>query len=76
MVYVLSAYTVTSFTCMLDFGVRGAARSEVAIKAATTNATVVKKPKTFWRRTRVECMVAGCEDGFVEDVVLSGHVVR
>lgn len=29
-----------------------------AIKAATTNATVVKNPKTFWMRTTEECMFA------------------
>jgi hypothetical protein len=37
-------------------GVRGARRSEAAIKAATTKATVVKKPKVFWSRTRDEYM--------------------
>lgn len=40
----------------LALGVRGAMKSEAAIKAATTNATVVKKPKTFCARTRVECI--------------------
>lgn len=38
-------------------GVRGLRRSEAAMKAATTNATVVKKPKAFWRRTTEEYMV-------------------
>jgi hypothetical protein len=33
-------------------GVRGAVKSERATKAATANATVVKKPKTFWMRVR------------------------
>jgi hypothetical protein len=28
-----------------------------AITVATVKATVVKKPKTFWRRTSVECIV-------------------
>ena len=28
-----------------------------AIAAATAKATEVKKPKTFWMRTRLECMV-------------------
>jgi hypothetical protein len=37
-------------------GVRGARRSVAAIKAATTKATVVKKPKAFWMRTTDEYM--------------------
>lgn len=39
-------------------GVREERKSELAIRAATTNATVVKNPKTFWARTIVECIVA------------------
>ena len=27
------------------------------MRPATANATVVKKPKTFWSRTREECIV-------------------
>lgn len=42
----------------LAFGVRGVIISVNAIKAATAKATVVKKPKTFWARTTVECMIA------------------
>lgn len=38
-------------------GVRGARKSEAAIKLATTKATVVKKPKAFWRRTMEEYIV-------------------
>ena len=38
-------------------GVRGARKSEAAIRAATTKATVVKKPKAFWTRTSEEYMV-------------------
>lgn len=38
------------------FGVRGARRSDAAIKAATTKQTVVKKPKTFWARTMEVCI--------------------
>lgn len=40
-------------------GVRGEKRSEAAMKAATTKATVVKKPKVFWMRTMEEYMVGG-----------------
>jgi hypothetical protein len=39
-------------------GVRGARRSDTAIKAATTKQTVVKKPKIFWARTMVVCIFA------------------
>jgi hypothetical protein len=51
-------YTWTSLTAMLALGVRGAIRSEHAIKAATAKATVVKNPKTFCARTMVECILA------------------
>jgi len=51
-------YTWTPFTATFALGVRGAIRSEAAIKAATTKATVVKNPKTFWKRTMLECIVA------------------
>lgn len=51
-------YTWTSFTAIFALGVRGVIRSEAAIKAATTKATVVKNPKTFWKRTMLECIVA------------------
>ena len=40
----------------LAFGVRGARRSEHAIRAATTKQTVVKKPKIFWARVMVVCI--------------------
>jgi len=40
-------------------GVRGEIMSVDAIRAATTNMTVVKKPKVFWSLTRVEYMVGG-----------------
>ena len=42
-------------------GVRGEMMSEKAIKAATAKATVVKKPKTFWARTRDECIFASVD---------------
>lgn len=42
---------------------RGVRRSDAAIRAATTKQTVVKKPKTFWARTIVECMVRGLFSG-------------
>ena len=51
-------YTWVSFKVMVALGVRVAMRSEHAIRAATTKATVVKKPNTFWARTMVECIVA------------------
>lgn len=51
-------YTWTSLTSTLALGVRGEMTSVHAIKAATTNATVVKNPKTFWMRTTDECMLA------------------
>jgi hypothetical protein len=53
-----ATYTWTSFTATFALGVRGAIRSEAAIRAATTKATVVKNPKTFWMRTMLECIVA------------------
>jgi hypothetical protein len=39
-------------------GVRGARRSDAAIKVAMTKQTVVKKPKAFWARTIVVCIFA------------------
>ena len=51
-------YTCTSFIMTLALGVLGANRSEHAIRAATTKATVVKKVKTFWARLMVEFIVA------------------
>ena len=50
-------YTWTSRTVRVALGSRGDVKSEKAIKPATQKATVVKKPKTFCPRTRVECMV-------------------
>lgn len=41
---------------LLD-GVRGVIRSEAAMSAATTKATVVKKPKVFWMRVMELCML-------------------
>lgn len=37
---------------------RGVRKSEAAMRAATTNATVVKNPKVFWMRVR-ELYMAG-----------------
>lgn len=45
-------YTCTFVVLISALGVLGTVKSEAAIMAATTNATVVKKPKTFWRRVR------------------------
>ena len=52
-----STYTCTSLTVTFALGVRGARISEQAMRAATAKVTVVKKPKTFWARTIVECIV-------------------
>jgi len=42
---------------MSALGVCGDMKLLSAITAATLNATVVKKPKTFCNRTRAECMI-------------------
>ena len=42
---------------MLAEGFCGVMKLLSAITVATVKATVVKKPKTFWRRTSVECML-------------------
>lgn len=52
-------YVCTEFTATVLAGVRGDAKSERAMNAATANATVVKKPKTFWMRTIEVCMLGG-----------------
>jgi hypothetical protein len=51
-------YVCTSFNDTVAAGVRGEMTSENAINAATANATVVKKPKTFWMRTMEVCILA------------------
>ena len=52
------AYTWTEFVLRVETtGVRGVVRSVDAMKAATTNMTVVKKPKVFWSRTKLEYIV-------------------
>ena len=43
---------------MLAVGDRGEMSTDAAIKAPTQKATVVKKPKTFCVRTRLECISA------------------
>lgn len=40
-------------------GFRWVIKSVAAIKAARTQATVVKKPKTFWMRVKELCIVDG-----------------
>lgn len=40
-------------------GARSAYKSVAAMKHPRTKATVVKKPKTDWKRLRVLCMVSG-----------------
>jgi len=42
---------------MLAEGFCGVIKLLSAITVATVKATVVKKPKTFWRRTSVECIL-------------------
>lgn len=42
---------------MVPLGRREDHTSVAAMAAARTKATVVKKPKTFWMRTKVLCMV-------------------
>lgn len=44
---------------MFALGVRGARKSVHAINAPTAKQTEVKKPKTFWARVRVECILRG-----------------
>lgn len=39
-----------------DAGEGGKRIEDMATRAATTKATEVKKPKTFWTRTREECI--------------------
>ena len=41
----------------VPLGIRGAKKSDVAMNAATTKATVVKNPNAFCTLTRDECMV-------------------
>jgi hypothetical protein len=50
-------YTWIFRICRLAVGVWGWRKLDMAITAATQNATVVKKPKTFCPRTKVECIV-------------------
>lgn len=42
---------------MLAVGVCGEMTTESATRRPMQKATVVKKPKTFWARTRVECIL-------------------
>lgn len=43
---------------MLADGSRGDTSTDAAMRAPMQKATVVKKPKTFCARTRLECIVA------------------
>lgn len=45
---------------MVALGVRGALKSDAAMRAATTKTTVVKKPKTFWTRVRELYILGYC----------------
>ena len=49
-------YTWTLVVLMNPLGSLGAIRSVKAMRAATTNATVVKKPKVFCTLTSELCM--------------------
>jgi hypothetical protein len=66
-------YTWTLSTVTTALGVLAAIRSNAAISAATANATVVKKPKTFWVRTRAECIVSRTLVGFLVLLSIRAH---
>lgn len=53
------AYTWTFRNSMLAVGVCGEMITESAMRVPMQKATVVKKPKTFWARTREECILVG-----------------
>lgn len=57
---------------IVPLGRRIASRSEAAIKAASKQATVVKKPKTFWTRVKELCMVNWWQAGFAAWKASSG----
>ena len=77
-------YTFTFFNSKLAVGVCGLSNTLTAMTAATVKATEVKKPKTFWMRTREECIVAvrdsaigvvrRCSCGFASDPDSRGFV--
>lgn len=46
------------FTSIFAEGVLRDMKSDMAISSPTIQATVVKKPKTFWPLTKEECMMA------------------
>lgn len=60
---------------MLALGFCGVMKLLSAITAATLKATVVKKPKTFCSRTRVECMILWSASSILADGV-SGAIVK
>lgn len=51
------AYTFTFLSSRLADGACGLRTTLIAMAAATAKATEVKKPKTFWTRTRLECIL-------------------
>lgn len=53
-------YTLTFLSSRLAEGDCGLSTTLIAMAAATAKATDVKKPKTFWIRTRLECILGGC----------------
>ena len=60
---------------MLADGVCGETITESATRAAMAKATVVKKPKTFWSLTRLECIVFGVQRMGKIDVRFGGSDV-
>ena len=50
------SYTWTLRNSILAVGVCVRSNEENATQAAVQNATVVKKPKTFWTRLMAECI--------------------
>jgi hypothetical protein len=51
-------YICTLRSATVADGDGGVTSTDRAMKPATNETTVVKKPKTFWPRTRAECIVA------------------
>jgi hypothetical protein len=66
------AYICTLRSASVALGAGGVTSTDSAMKPATKETTVVKKPKTFWPRTRAECIVAGFGGGGRWDVEVNG----
>ena len=63
-------------TLMVPLGVRGARRSERAIKMPRVKTTVVKKEKVFWRRVRELCMVGEAGGDLMGEVEVGEPLLR